>query len=69
LFVEVILTFHGFVTIFTQGREPSKVTTSKQIVGTANHIPPLRTIGFKGFVCVIHNMYKGFHTSLQQMTM
>jgi hypothetical protein len=40
ILVEVILTFHGIITFITQGREPSKVTVSKQIIGTAYHIPP-----------------------------
>jgi hypothetical protein len=67
ILVEVILTFHGFVTIITQGCKPSKVTASKQIISTADHIPPLQTIGFKAFVRVIHNVYNGIHTSLQQI--
>jgi hypothetical protein len=57
------------MTIITQGRKPSKVMGSKQIMGTADHKHPPRTVGFKAFVCVIHHTYKGFHTSLQQATM
>jgi hypothetical protein len=53
ILVEVILTFHRIITIITQGREPSKVTVSKQIIGTADPIHPPRTIGCKAFVCVI----------------
>jgi hypothetical protein len=41
ILVEVILTFHGIITFITQGREPFKVTVSKQIMGAADHIPPL----------------------------
>ncbi len=66
--VEVLLTFHGIITFITQGCDPSKVTASKQIIGTAYHIPPPQTIGFKVFVCVIHNVYEGVHTSLRQTT-
>jgi hypothetical protein len=40
ILVEVILTFHGIITFITQGREPFKVTVSKQIMGAADHIPP-----------------------------
>ncbi len=61
---EVILTFHGIITFITQGREPSKVTSSKQIIGTAYHLNPPQMIGFEAFVHVIHNVYKGIHTSL-----
>jgi hypothetical protein len=68
ILVEVILTFHGIITIITQGREPSKVTASKQIIGTADHISPPQTIGFKAFVRVIRNVYEGIHTSLRQTT-
>jgi hypothetical protein len=68
IFVEVILTFHGIITFITQGRKPSKVTASKQIIGTAYHIPPPQTISFKAFVCMLHNVYEGIHTSLQQTT-
>jgi hypothetical protein len=64
ILVEVILTFHGIITFITQGREPFKVTVSKQIMGAADHIPPPQMIGFKAFVRVIHNVYKGVHTSL-----
>jgi hypothetical protein len=64
ILVEVILTFHGIITFITQVCEPFKVMVSKQIMGAADHIPPPRTIGFKAFVCVIHNMYEGVHTSL-----
>jgi hypothetical protein len=64
ILVEVILTFHGIITFITQGRKPSKVTASKQVIGMAYHIPPPQTIGFKAFICVIHNVYKDLHTSL-----
>jgi hypothetical protein len=69
ILVEVILTFHSIITFITQGCEPSKVTASKQIIGTAYHIPPPQAISFKAFVCVIHNVYEGVHTSLQQTMM
>ncbi len=62
--VEVILTFHGIKNLITLGREPSKVMASKKSIGAAYHIPPPRTIGFKAFICMIHNVYKGIHTSL-----
>jgi hypothetical protein len=68
ILVEVILTFHGIITFITQGSKPSKVTASKQIIGTAYHIPPPQTIGFKAFICMINNVYEGIHTSLQQTT-
>jgi hypothetical protein len=68
ILVEIIVTFHGIITVITQGRKFSNVTASKQIIATAYHIPPPQTIGFKAFVCVIHNKYKGVHTSLQQTT-
>jgi hypothetical protein len=68
ILVEVILTFHGIKTIITKVRKPLKVTASKQIIGTADHIPPPQTIGFKAFVRMIHNMYEGVHASLRQMT-
>jgi hypothetical protein len=64
ILVEVILTFQGIITFITQGHEPFKVMVSKQIMGTADHIPPPQTIGFKAFVHMIHNVYKGVHTSL-----
>ncbi len=69
ILVEVLLTFHGIITIITQGHEPIKVTASKQIIGTADQIPPPQMIGFKAFVCVIHKVYKCVHTSLCQTTM
>jgi hypothetical protein len=69
ILVEVILTFHGIIAIITQGRKPSKVMAIKQIIGTADHIPPPRMIGFKAFVRVIHSVYEGVHTSLQQTMM
>jgi hypothetical protein len=69
IFLEVILTFHGIITIITQGCKPSTVTVSKQIIGTADHIPAPQTISFKAFVRVIHNVYEGVHTCLQQTTM
>jgi hypothetical protein len=62
--VKVILTFHSIRTFITQGRKPFKVMVSNQIMGAADHIPPPQTVGFKAFVCVIHNVYKGIHTSL-----
>ena len=68
ILVEIILTLHGIITFITQGRKPSKVMASKQIIGTAYYIPPPQTIGFKVFVCMIHNVYEGVHTSLQQTT-
>jgi hypothetical protein len=64
ILVEVILTFHVIITFITQGSKPSKVMASKKIIGTAYHIPPPQAIGFKAFVCVIHNVYEGIHTSL-----
>jgi hypothetical protein len=64
ILVEVILTFHGIITFITQGCKPFKVGVHKQIMGAADHIPPPQTIGFKVFVCVIHNVYEGVHTSL-----
>jgi hypothetical protein len=69
ILIEVILTFHGIITFITQGRKPSTVTASKQIIGTAYHIPPPQTIGFRAFVHMIHNVYEGVYTSLQQTTM
>jgi hypothetical protein len=68
ILVEVILTFHGITTFITQSCEPSKVMVSKQITGTAYHIPPPQMIGFKAFACMIHNVYKGVYTSLRQTT-
>jgi hypothetical protein len=68
ILVKIILTFHGIITSITQGREPSKVTVSKQIIGTAYHIPPPQMISFKALIRVIHNVYKGIHKSLQQTT-
>ena len=56
ILVEVILTFHGFMTIITQGQEPPKIMASKQVIGTADHIPPPQKIGFKAFICMIHNV-------------
>ena len=64
ILVEIIVTFHGIITVITQGRKFSNVTASKQIIATAYHIPPPQTIGFKAFVRLIHNVYKGVHTSL-----
>jgi hypothetical protein len=63
--VEVILTLYGIIPIITEGRKPIKVTASKQIMCTADHIPPPQTIGFISFIRVIHHANEGFHTSLQ----
>ncbi len=40
MLVEVILTLYGIIPIITEGCKPVKVMASKQIICTADHIPP-----------------------------
>ncbi len=68
MLLEVILTLYGIIPIISEGCKPIKVTANKQIMCTADHIPPPQTIGFVLFICMIHHTNKGFHTSLQPST-